>query len=154
MRNVLLIFHNPLYYTYDLLNSASLILHVTKNSDYDKEEMLRQYCSEGNIAEVFKCISERVDVNACNKINRMFVSISAVVETPSVSTSPVDFARRVRRASLTIGPPPSRRTPLHWAVTRGHKDVVRLLVAAGADATLTNAKGDVADLDNMGSDMG
>ena len=51
-------------------------------------------------------------------------------------------------------PPPSRRTPLHWAVTRGHKDVVRLLVAAGADATLTNAKGDVADLDNMGSDMG
>lgn len=52
-----------------------------------------------------------------------------------------------RRLTRPIGPPSSvpqgDNSALHWAAMRGHVEVVKTLLAAGADRHLANAQGKV-----------
>jgi len=46
--------------------------------------------------------------------------------------------------AINIDAPAAGRTPLQWAISRGHKDIVNLLLKKGADITLKTEEGDNA----------
>ncbi|MHC4464267.1 MAG: ankyrin repeat domain-containing protein [Planctomycetota bacterium] len=90
--------------------------------------LLRVAARAGNVAEVETLISRGVDVNANVEFD------SRVVQRIFGAKESLDIALEQKLTDAT--------TPLHLAAEKGHKDVVELLVAKGADIGAKDTDGD------------
>lgn len=96
------------------------------------EEKLRESACVGDVETVQLLLHKGVDVNAMHEINGWYVKSQNFSLMIYSTTFIFHFL-------FTFF-----RTPLHWASKRGHRDIVRILLANGADISIRTKNKDSA----------